>query len=405
MKRLVLPMLLLASVLPAACGPKATARSDAGSDAGHVPDGGPAPDAGHPPDAGQLLDAGPLPDAGLGSHALVVVHYDVGFGHRITVRGSAGPLSWSTGVDATWQAGNWVLDLDLSAGPVELKPLVDDTTWAAGPNWQLAAGQVLDVWPFFFHTGGVVKKWGDWASTALGNTRGVWVYYPPSYDENPAERYPVVYMHDGQNLFDDSTAFGGISWKVQGAMDQGASDASIHEALVVGIENTSARLDEYTPVFDPSENAGGKGDVYLQAIIQDLKPQIDASLRTLPDRSHTAIAGSSLGGLISAYAGDKYPETFGLVGALSPSTWWDGTWIIATTAATAHAPVQPLRVYVDSGDSGTSQDDMVNTAKLAQTYRDLGIPLDYVVQAGASHSEYWWRQRIPGGLGFLLGPR
>jgi predicted alpha/beta superfamily hydrolase len=401
--RLRLSLLLALAWL--GCGSPAAGTIDAGS----IPDSG-TTDAGvslHP-DAGGSPDAGSTPDGGStsGSSGTVVVHYDVGFGHKVSLRGSGGPLNWDTGVDATWGAGNvWTSTLDLSGGGVDLKPLVDDTTWAVGPNWHIDPGQTLDVWPFFFHTQGTVSHWGDWNSTALGNTRGIWVYLPPSYDENPAEKYPVVYMHDAQNLFYDSSSFSGVSWNVEGAMDQGASDGTIHEAIIVAIENTADRINEYTPVADPGYPGSGKGDTYVQAIIHELKPQIDSSLRTLTDRDHTAMVGSSLGGLISSYTGDKYPDTFGLIGALSPSTWWDNTWIISTTAATQGASVKPDRVYLDSGDSGDSNDDVDNTRTLSQTYQSLGIPLDYLVQAGGQHGEAWWRQRIPGGLAYLLGGR
>lgn len=369
---------------------------DAGADAGFN-----FQDAGA--DAG--TDAGSIPgvDAGL-APATVIVHYDVGLGRRITLRGSDAPLNWTTGVDATWTPGNeWVASLEI-AGEVELKPLIDDVKWANGPNWRVAPGQTVHVWPYFDHTTGQVTKWIDWSSTTLGNTRPIWVYTPPSYDENPAQRYPVVYMHDGQNLFYDSTAFGGVSWNVQGAMDLGIADGTIREALIVGIGNTSARLAEYTPIEDPGYPGTGKGDVYLQAVVDDLKPQVDSTYRTQPDAKDTAIAGSSLGGLISAHAGNEHPETFGLIGAFSPSTWWNGTWIIGQVAATKNATVKAQLIYVDSGDSGNSQDDMANTAVLAQTYKDAGYTTKYVLQMGANHSETYWRQRVGPAMSYLLGP-
>src|SRR5678815_2349906 len=122
--------------------------------------------------------------------------------------------------------------------------------------------------------------------------------------------------------------------------------------------------------FDSSEGFGGDGDKYLRMLVEELKPQVDAMLRTLPDREHTGILGSSLGGLISAYAGCTQAGTFGLVGAMSPSTWWDNTVIIGDVMAMAQP--RPLLVYVDSGDSGPSSDDQTNTAQLAAAYRNLG---------------------------------
>ena len=219
---------------------------------------------------------------------------------------------------------------------------------------------------------------------------------------------PVLYMHDGQNLFDPSAAFGGNTWQVQQTMDAAAIDGSIAEAIVIGIENTANRIPEYTPVPDPTNSPpGGNGEQYLQMIIQELKPQIDSQMRTIPDRAHTSMVGSSLGGLVTAYAGVKHPDVFGQVGALSPSTWWASNWLIGEVGTTAASP-RPIRVYVDSGDSGPSNDDVTNTASLAAAYKTLGYvqgsTLDYLVQAGGQHSEVYWAQRLPGALAFLLGP-
>ncbi|HEX2690343.1 MAG TPA: alpha/beta hydrolase-fold protein [Kofleriaceae bacterium] len=337
-----------------------------------------------------------VPDLAGAPAAHVIVHYPTGFGHRITIRGNGAGLSWDLGHDATWTEGDrWVLDV-LPKHTIEWKPLFDDATWAVGPNFALAPGQTLDVWPTFFHGHGRLEDRPD-----LDAAHDVVVYLPPSYDENSTESYPVVYMHDGQNLFDDAQAFGGISWDVAGALDRGAADATIRDAIVVAIANTAARIAEYTPIADPSYGGGG-ADGYLHLVADQIKPRIDHDYRTLAGREHTAIMGSSLGGLVSVYAGVTRPDVFGLVGALSPSTWWDGTWIIPRVAS---EPTDPVRVYVDSGDSGDSQDGRADTATLAQAYRTRGATLDYVVQAGAQHNEYYWRQRVPGALAFLLGPR
>ncbi len=375
------------------------------------PRAGPAPgaDAGTSPgdagtaDAGTTAPGGPA-DAGL-PLATVVVHYDTGAGHAITLRGSGGPLDWSTGVPLSWNAGNlWEGSFALTA-PVDCKPLYDDATWAIGPNWTLRPGQRLDVWPFFFNQTGTVQEWATaFPSQLLGDTRPIWVYTPPSYGENAAESYPVLYLQDGQNLFYDQDSFSGVSWDVEGAMDQGAQDGTIREAIVVGIANDANRIWEYTPTSDPSYDGGGAPD-YLQFVVTELKPAIDQAFRTLPDRSDTLIGGSSLGGLLSAYAGIVDVQTFGLLMVMSPSTWWDGEWIVGQVAATAGAPLQPDRVYVDSGDAGPSNDDVTLTAQLAQAYADAGVPLDYLVQPGGQHSEVYWRQRFPGATAYLLGPR
>ncbi len=341
---------------------------------------------------------------------VVRVHYPAA-GRTITLRGSSAPWSWETG--ATLSPGpddTWTLETDALTTPAEWKPLLDDTTWSRGPNYRVEPGATFDVWPHFEITKGKVeKRWPSFASSALGTTRAIWVYLPPTYVENPRARFPVVYMHDGQNLFDPALAFGGNEWRVDETLDAAAEDGSIREAIVVGPENGgSARIAEYTPTADATYG-GGKGDAYLRFLIEELKPVVDAELRSIPDRESTAVVGSSLGGLISAYAGAEEGGTFALVGALSPSTWWDDRVTLGIVSASKDAPARPLRVYVDSGDAGASKDDVANTAELAATYRAIGytdgVSLKYVVQPGATHSEVYWAARLPGALAFLLGPR
>ncbi len=338
------------------------------------------------------------------------IHYPLGSmggAHALTLRGSLPPLDWSAGKPLTkGSADTYTFTATGLAVPFEVKPLIDDTTWSLGPNYMVAPGATADIYPRFTQAKGTWSRAYDFASKALGNSRGVWIYLPPTYVENTLARMPVVYMHDGQNLFDPNAAFGGNTWKAADAMDAGANDGSIAEAIIVGPENTAARMDEYTPVADPMY-MGGKGDSYLTMLITELKPKVDTELRTLPDREHTAILGSSLGGLISAYAGVTHADTYGLVGVMSPSTWWDNNWLVGDVATTKNTP-RPLRVYVDSGDSGTSNDDVTQTKTLADQYRTIGYKdgatFDYVVQAGGQHNEVYWAQRLPGAMAFLLGP-
>lgn len=353
------------------------------------------------------VDAGVI-DAGV-RLTTIRVHYPAG-ARRMFLRGALAPLSWSAGVEMqSVDADTWTWSVPAHEGPLEFKPRLDEQEWSKGPNFVVRPGQTVDVYPRFFRDSGEVRRpWADFRSNVLGNVRAVWVYLPPTYLENTAWRAPVVYMHDGQNLFDPALAFGGNEWQVDETMNQAASDGSIAEAIVVGPANGgSARIDEYTPT-NTAMYGGGRGDLYLRFLVEELKPVIDRDYRTRPERGSTAVMGSSLGGLISTYAGVTRPETFGLVGALSPSTWWDGRWILGSVAGVRAAPNRPLRVYVDSGNAGTSMDDVANTAQLAQAWRDRGYAegatLLYVVQDGATHSERFWAQRLPGALRFLLGP-
>jgi predicted alpha/beta superfamily hydrolase len=404
-------------LLTAACGAPmgVTDAGAAGGAAGGLVGGGGAAGgfvAGGGAAGGSGFDAGPL-DAGLLDAGVrlttIRVHYPTG-SRRMHLRGASGPLSWSSGVAMQpVDADTWTYSMPAHVGPLEFKPRLDEQEWSKGPNFVVQPGDTVDVYPRFFRDVGEVRRaWADFRSNALGTTRAVWVYLPPTYLENSSFRAPVVYMHDGQNLFDAQTAFGGTEWQVDETMNRAAGDGSIAEAIVVGPENGgAARIDEYTPT-STAMYGGGRGDLYLRFLAEELKPVVDRDYRTRPGREFTMVMGSSLGGLISTYAGVTRPETFGLVGALSPSTWWDGRWILGNVAGLRPSPARPLKVYVDSGNAGTSMDDAANTAQLAQAWRDRGyadeVTLKYVVQNGATHSERYWAERLPGALRFLLGP-
>lgn len=384
-------------------------EGDAGTTT-NVDGGGVAPDAAAPGSdaSAPMPDAAPMDAALAGTN--LRVHYPAGT-HHIALRGSGGPLNWTTGVALTsGPSDTWSYSFGTLAAPIEVKPLLDDATWSRGPNYTIANGQTIDVYPHFTTTSGAYsRKWPSFASTVLPSTRGIMVYLPTSYAENTLAKFPVVYMHDGQNLFDAGTAFGGNEWKVDETMNAGAEDGTIREAIVIGVENTADRVNELTPTRDAGTGGGGKADLYLRMIVEEIKPMVDMALRTLTTHDQTAILGSSLGGLVSAYAGVQRADTFGIVGAMSPSTWWDNTMILGQVATMSMKPSKPLRVYVDSGDSGASSDDVTNTRALAQKFRDVGYvdgqTLDYLVQAGGQHNEIYWSQRLPGALAFLLGPR
>ncbi|MCU1278919.1 MAG: esterase [bacterium] len=340
---------------------------------------------------------------------VVRVHYPAG-SHSLALRGDGAGLTWTAGV-ALAGGGNDTFTFTVAdlAAPLAFKPLLDDATWSRGPNYTVAPGATADVYPHFTTvTGSVTKLIASFHSTALGDDRAIWAYLPPSYGENTRATYPVLYMHDGPNLFDPALAFGGNEWKVDESLDAAAEDGSVAEIIVIGVENTAQRIYEYTPTTDPGTAGGGGGDKYLAMLTGELKPQIDQMLRTIPDRAHTGILGSSLGGLISAYAGVKRPDVYGIVGAMSPSTWWNNGVIIGDVGGMPSA-ARPARVYVDSGDSGPSNDDVTNTNMLATTYVNLGyasgVDFLHVIQAGGQHNEVYWAQRLPGALQFLFGPR
>ena len=399
-----------------ACGSEATdaprneagtpeARSDAGP--GRADADARAPDAGRPDGSTDTPDAGETPDASADGRTHIRVHY-AGNPGTLSLRGSVAPLAWDASA-ALEQVEPGVYEW-ASADPTtsfEWKPMLD-ATWSLGPNYVAKPGTTIDVAPHFTQVAGeFTRRWPNFVSTQLPRARGIWVYLPPTYLENTAARFDVLYMHDGANLFSPATAYGGVEWQVDETMNAGASTGAIRETIVVGIESTSERIYELTPSVDPGRNAGGGANEYLAMVRTEIMPKVNGELRTLTGPGHTGVMGSSLGGLVSVYAAVHQADVFGVVGAMSPSTWWDGRMILGEVAG---MPAErPRRIYVDSGDSGVEQDDRANTALLDQALVTAGYvegeSLKYVVQSGAEHNERYWAERLPGALRFLLGAR
>ncbi len=204
------------------------------------------------------------------------------------------------------------------------------------------AGEEIDNRAFTFGNGDtvhvIIYNWADFGgggnSTAADNvtiidedfyiaqlerTRRIWLYLPPDYEASNAF-YPVLYMHDGQNLFDEITSFAG-EWEVDETLNNLAQQG-YQVPIVVGIDNGGTyRIDELTPWYNEEYDAGGQGDQYLDFIVETLKPYVDEHYRTLPEREHTGIMGSSLGGLISCYGALKYQRVFSKSGVFSPAYW------------------------------------------------------------------------------------
>jgi predicted alpha/beta superfamily hydrolase len=248
-------------------------------------------------------------------------------------------------------------------------------------------------------------------SKFLPSDRDVLVYLPPGYEANKKRRYPVLYLHDGQNLFDGATSFiKGAEWQVDETAQKLIKARAIAPVIIVGIYNTgSARVDEYTPTRDTSHQMGGKADLYGRMLVEELKPFIDTEYRTLTDPNNTGLGGSSLGALLSLHLALKYPETFGRVAVVSPSVWWDNKAILREVEALTKAP--SLRIWLDTGtkEGGNKASDE-ETAKNARLLRDalvkkgwkLGVNLKYFEVEGAEHNERSWAQRVGPMLKFLF---
>lgn len=232
-------------------------------------------------------------------------------------------------------------------------------------------------------------------SPQLANARDVLVYLPPSHATGD-RRFPVVYMQDGQNLFDRGTGFGGEEWGVDETLQTLAGEGL--EAIAVGLPHSGeGRLSEYSP-FARGRHAG-RGDDYLAFIAETVKPLVDSAFRTLPDREHTGLLGSSMGGLISLYGFFHRPTVFGMVGSLSPALWYAGS---ALYDYVHQAPTPPGRLYLDHGTRENS------AARMARLLREKGyqdeVDLRYVKEPGGEHRESAWARRLPDALRFLLRP-
>jgi predicted alpha/beta superfamily hydrolase len=222
----------------------------------------------------------------------------------------------------------------------------------------------------------------------LKRYRRVWIYLPESYAAS-RKKYPVLYMHDGQNVFDDTTAYSG-EWGVDEALD--TLGAQTGERIVVAVDHGGAtRLNEYAP-FDMEKYGRGEGDAYVDFIVKTLKPYIQKHYRTKKCRKHQAIAGSSMGGLISLHALLKYPKAFGGAGVFSPAFWIAPQ--LKDAIATRGKRVRS-RIYFYAGKEESESmvpDLMAVFGQLNQTSK---AKMTMVIRTGGQHNEARWRQEFP----------
>lgn len=242
-------------------------------------------------------------------------------------------------------------------------------------------------------------------SAFLEHDRDVLVWLPPGYGTDVANRrYPVFYMHDGQNLFEPETAFQpGEHWRVGETAEALIAAGAIEPLIIVGIYNTGdARIDEYTPIGD-RKLGGGHADDYGRMIIEELKPLVDRTYRTKPDAAHTGIGGSSLGGLVSLHLGFTHPAVFTKIAALSPSVWWGRKTILKTVREARSKP--PIRLWVDMGTAegrkGLEDARLLKAALVGLGFAP-GTDLRYAEYEGATHSEQAWSQRVAPMLTWLF---
>ncbi len=245
----------------------------------------------------------------------------------------------------------------------------------------------------------------DFPIPQLGRTRRVWLYLPPGYATSRT-RYPVLYMQDGQNVFDAATSFAG-EWRVDESLDSLAARGDAG-AIVVAVDNDGAhRLDEYDPwkAVQP-QYGGGEGDAYVRFLAYTLKPYIDAHYRTRPDRLNTGVLGSSMGGLIALYAALAYPEVFGRAGVFSCACWIARPDVDAFARA-AKPPSPPTRFYFVVGARETADGEPARDQQtVVDALRAAGFPdaaiVSRVVPDG-THAESFWRREFPAAYAWMFG--
>lgn len=248
-------------------------------------------------------------------------------------------------------------------------------------------------------------------SRTLGNRRDILVYLPTGYRRLVRRRYPVLYLHDGQNIFDAATSFAGVEWGVDETVQRLTRRRLIEPLIVVAIANTGPdRIHEYAPtraVIDSSgkrkKRSRGLGRKYGKFLIEEVKPFVDSKYRTKPEAEFTGVGGASLGGLLTLALGLWFPNVFTRLAVLSPSVWWDDEVIVKGVLALENK--LPLKIWLDTGTAEPGWERARNLcAALLDRGWNLYDDLEYHEFEGADHSEGAWAARIDSVLRFLYPP-
>lgn len=347
------------------------------------------------------------------------------------IRGSSCGLNWNSGlkmnanVVSSQSDYSWTYDIDCKeATDCEIKVLVNDKDWMLGSNHHIPSTLFQDdtnssmsntdtFFPWFYTTKGSLYTIHDVYSSELKNKRDIIFYLPPSYNENTLKHYEnILIMHDGQNLFDPRTSAFGTAWMCQNTLDQLIIEGNADEVVIAGAYNTPDRIDEYTYVYDSSEEAGGLGDLYLDWIESTLIPLASTQFRLIVDRDRLGILGSSLGGLISCYAGWTRADIYGKVGCMSSSFWWDNR-DFQVNVVTSQSPIGDNSslslpaLYMDAGtgSQGERQCARYTTEILEYCVSSVGYVdgksiMEYIAE-GATHDEASWGERFHVPIQFL----
>jgi predicted alpha/beta superfamily hydrolase len=245
----------------------------------------------------------------------------------------------------------------------------------------------------------------DFSSRYLASPRDVIVYVPPSYDENEVRDYPVLYMQDGQNLFDPRTSFiKGRTWMMREHADEAIEAGEVEPLIIVGIYNTPDRLAEYTHDRD-RKMGGGHAEEYGLMLVEELMPWIAAQYRVRAGREATGVGGSSLGGLVALYLGLRHASWFGKLAVLSPSVWWSNKSILGYLNELAPNIWERPRMWLDVGDHEgrrtLSDAEFLYRRLMANGWRP-GETLHFEKVRGGTHDEASWAKRVRPMLRFLF---
>jgi len=258
---------------------------------------------------------------------------------------------------------------------------------------------------------GNIQQHPNFPSKILRNRRDVLVYLPVGYRRSRSRRYPVLYLHDGQNVFDAATAFGGVEWGVDETAQRLIAARLIEPVIIVAVANTGEdRIHEYAPTaarIEPSKRKQSKGLLrsYGRFLTEELKPFIDKQYRTKPEAEFTALGGSSLGGLATFVLGLWYPTYFTRLAVMSASIWWDDCVVYKIVDALDENAKPPLKIWLDTGthEEGWERARELRDRLVEKGWR-LHDDLNYLEAEGSDHSEGAWSARMDPVLRFLFPP-
>ncbi|MDI4633998.1 hypothetical protein J7U46_13145 [Pelomonas sp. V22] len=353
---------------------------------------------------------------------------------QVGVRGSVAPLSWgrtlpaSVATPGVYRVSVAFERVPFGGQPLQYKFKIDrpgagpDEGWEQGRNHALTfpseQQSVMRAFntpaaPLLPQRTGSIERLPSLESQHV-SPRGLQVWLPPGYEKEPQRRYPVLYLHDGQNVFDAEAA--GAEWQVDETAQRLVLEGAVEPVIIVAISSGRDRFLDYTPteMLIPAarsghlrdESQGGGGPRYARYLVEELKPWIDQRYRTRTDAASTAVGGSSLGGLISMWLALHHADTFGASLVVSPSVWWDDLFLLRDVKTTAFVGAERPRVWLDMGGQ-----EGPGALPVARQLRDALLArgwqadktLGYLEQPEAGHDEAAWASRVEAMLRFLYG--